>query len=119
MANPTTMRRDKGTHHMAEMVASGAAQSILLDPDRRYSVAHLGLNVTPVADTATIYLSFLGADEDNIADATVTNAGGDKLATLLSGWALELPPGLSFFSFISTAAPRFLILPSGLHNGNY
>lgn len=89
----------------AVLAASTEEQTITLEEDREYTLAHDGEDATGAEDTHTIYLSFGGAVD---ADA---GEGADK-AKLKDGRVFLIGPGISILKFKCAAgAPTFSIAP--------
>lgn len=101
MANPTSIAGIP-----AVLVASTSEQSVMLETNREYTLAHDGENASGVADTATIYLAFQSASVD--ADAS---EGASKFK-LLGGRSVVLGPGLDTVKFkVAAGAPTFSVSP--------
>jgi hypothetical protein len=100
MAEPTTI--DGGLHLIA---AAATAKSITLNPDREYTIAHNGVDVSANAVTNTI---FLGIDA---APAAATYAADENKFALLDGRAVVIGPGVKTLYFIGydSGIPTFSI----------
>ena len=110
MANPTSVGTDKGDYKPGLVVTDNAEVAVTLDPLKPYSLVHTGLDGTGAgtADTTPVYLSFNGTV------ATATSAGNPNKAILTSLRTMEIGPGLSEVSFLTSDAanePAIVIIP--------
>lgn len=92
----------------AVLVANETVQSVRLNGDREYSVAHDGETRAGAADTATVYLA-IGDD------ASASPEEGPNRVKLIAGRSVSLPPNTEVLTFVAASggAPTFSVVPSG------
>lgn len=100
MANPETIDGNP-----AVLAASTSASSVALNPDREYTIQHLGVDVAGSEDTNSV---FLGTD----ATTEATHAADSNKAVLQSEKALVVGPRVSTLHFLTASgAPAFQVIP--------
>ena len=111
MANPASM-----SDHPAVILTSTTEFSLILDPDREYTLYHDGETDAGVASALPIYLSFSAAVDNDESE-------GDDKAKLMSARTLVIGPGVPVLYVQLKAAaattPTFTIVPGPKYLGKY
>lgn len=112
MINPSDISSDVvvNTYTCFANTLSGV-QSLVINPDRAYTVAHDGLDIANVVDVNQIIICTSG---NPLSWANVnTSATIVKQMKLTSGKAVAVGPGVNVLTWIGTAGqPTFTVIPS-------
>lgn len=108
MANPTGIGGDNETRPVL-IECSGAAVTVTLDPQRKYTLRHTGLNKNLGAQADLVSLAFSGT---TTATAVVVTGAGTGIGLLVSATEQTVGPGLSSLSLITAAnSPLVIVIP--------
>jgi len=111
MANPTEVGVDDG--HPVIVATSTTKASLTLNKQKQYSIRHLGVNVSNVADTNTVCYT-----TDDAGATPTLAAGADKGALTSTTGEAIVGPGLTKLTVISLAdIPALIVTPISLQRG--
>lgn len=109
MTNSTNISEDRSPHGYTFHVHAGSGiQTLTLDPERKYTLAHDSLAVNGAADTNPIYVATSGnpiAAANPLFDC--------KQVRLIAARPMTIGPGLSTIRFASSfGGPMFSLVPN-------
>jgi len=118
MGNPTECGIGGQDYKPVLVVTAETEVAVTLDPDKTYTLLHLGVDGTGAgsADTSLVYLSF------NTTAAVATTAGSSNKGALPSLEQITIGPGLTEVSTITAAAantPAIMIIPNRSLHGSW